>query len=212
MHDDMPLVGGERLNLVLYVVRAAGAVEELDEVGIDGVELEDVVVHKHERLAYGGAVGQGGVGEHGNLAAGGVLVAQADRGAHCLGKRGCRHGLAVAGERDDVGQHAGLAHLAQLGLKGSLELLGAHAALVGAALRVEAVLAVQAVERADLARRRHEVDAQRHSQATAVDGPVDGAWVQLRRHDGFLSLRDARLTRAAACMVAHARPRGPHVV
>ena len=191
---------------MFHVVGAAGAVEELDEVGVHGVELEDVVVHKHERLAYGGAVGHGGVGEHGNLAAGGVLVAQAHRGAHCLGERGRRRGFAVAGERDDVGQHAGLAHLAQLRLEGRLVFLGAHAALVRAALGVEAVLAVQAVERADLARRRHEVDAQRHSQATAVDGPVHRTGVQLRRHGGFLS------SMQTACMVAHARPRGPHVV
>ena len=159
LHDDVPLVGGERLNLVFHVVGAAGAVEELDEVGVHGVELEDVVVHKHERLAHGGAVGHGGVGEHGDLAAGGVLVAQAHRGAHCLGERGRRRGFAVAGERDDVGQHAGLAHLAQLRLEGRLVFLGTHAALMGAAFGVEAVLAVQAVERADLARRRHEVDA-----------------------------------------------------
>ena len=54
------------------------------------------------------------------------------------------------------------------------------------ALGVEAVFAVNAVERADLAAGRHHVDAERETKATAANGPKDGAGIQKRRHRHML--------------------------
>ena len=57
---------------------------------------------------------------------------------------------------------------------------------LGLSLGVEAVFAVNAVERADFAAGRHHVDAERETKATAANGPKDGAGIQKRRHRHML--------------------------
>ena len=167
----------ERLYLVLYIVGANGLVEQLDKCRIDRIELEDVVVDHHERIVHLGTVGARAVGKHGNLAVWGKLVAQRDGTGDGLRKLRRGGGLAVAGKRDHIGELALGCHLAQFGLE-RVEYHGSCVVrLMAGALGVETVLAVDAVERADLADRRHHVDTERKAQATAADGPKDRAGI-----------------------------------
>ena len=124
-----------------------------------------------------GTVGARAVGKHGNLGVWGQLIAKRDGAGDGLRKLRCGGGLAVAGKRDHIGQLTLSCHLVQLGLK-CVEHHGSGVVrLVTGALGVETVLAVDAVERANLATRRHHVDTERKAQATAADGPKDGAGI-----------------------------------
>ena len=167
----------ERLDLVLDVVGANGLVEQLDKCRVDGIELKNVVIDRHERVVHLGAVGARAVGEHGDLGVWGKLVAQRDSAGDGLRKLRCGGGLAVAGKRDYIGQLTFDCHLAQLCLE-RVEYHGSCVVrLMTGALGVEAVFAVNAVERADFAAGRHHVDAERETKATAANGPKDGAGI-----------------------------------
>lgn len=167
----------ERLDLVLDVVGANGLVEQLDKRRIDGIELKNVVVDHHERVVHLGAVGARAIGEHGDLGVWGKLVAQRDGAGDGLRKLRRGGGLAVAGKRDYIGELALGCHLAQLCLEHVEYHGGCVVRLMAGALGVEAVFAVNAVERADFAAGRHHVDAERETKATAANGPKDGAGI-----------------------------------
>ena len=93
------------------------------------------------------------------------------------GNSGAAVGLAVACEGDHIGELALSCHLAQLCLE-HVEYHGSCVVrLMAGALGVEAVFAVNAVERADFAAGRHHVDAERETKATAANGPKDGAGI-----------------------------------
>ena len=176
----------ERLDLVFDVVGANRLVEQLDKRRVDGIELKNVVVDHHERVVHLGAVGACAVGEHGDLGVWGKLVAQCDGAGDGPWKLRCGGGLAVACEGDYIGELALGCHLAQLCLE-RFEYHGSRVIrLMAGALGVEAVLAVDAVERADFAAGRHHVDAERETKATAANGPKDGAGIQKRRHRHML--------------------------
>ena len=105
-----------------------------------------------------------------------------DGAGNGLRKLRCGGGLAVACEGDYIGELALGCHLAQLCLE-RVEYHGSRVVrLMAGALGVEAVFAVNAVERADFAAGRHHVDAERETKATAANGPKDGAGIQKRRH------------------------------
>lgn len=186
LDNDAAVKARERLDLVLYIVGANGLVEQLDKSRVDRIELEDVVVDHHERIVYLGTVGARAVGKHGNLGVWGQLVAQRDGAGDGLRKLRCGGGLAVACEGDYIGELALGCHLAQLYLE-RVEYHGSCVVrLMAGALSVETVFAVNAVERADFAAGRHHVDAERKAQATAANGPKDGAGIQKRRHRHML--------------------------
>lgn len=177
LDNNVTVKARERLDLVLYIVGANGLVEQLDKCRIDRIELEDVVVDHHERIVHLGTVGVRTVGKHGNLGVWGQLVAKRDGTGDGLRKLRRGGGLAVAGKRDYIGQLTLDCHLVQLGLE-CIEHHGSRViGLVAGALGVETVLAVDAVERADLAARRHHVDTERKAQTAAADGPKDGAGI-----------------------------------
>lgn len=186
LDNDMTVKACERLDLVLYIVGANRLVEQLDKRRVDGIELEDVVVDHHERVVHLGAIGARTVGEHGDLGVWGKLVAQRYGAGDGLRKLRCGGGLAVACEGDHIGELALSCHLAQLCLE-RVEYHGSCVVrLMAGALGVEAVFAVNTVERADFAARRHHVDAERETKATAANGPKDGAGIQKRRHRHML--------------------------
>lgn len=186
LDNDMTVKACERLDLVLDVIGANGLVEQLDKRRVDGIELEDVVVDHHERVVYLGAVGARTVGEHGDFGVWGKLVAQRHGTGDDLRKLRCGGGLAVACEGYHIGELALGCHLAQLCLE-RVEYHGSCVVrLMAGALGVEAVFAVNTVERADFAARRHHVDAERETKATAANGPKDGAGIQKRRHRHML--------------------------
>lgn len=186
LDNDVTVKACERLDLVLDVIGANGLVEQLDKRRVDGIELKNVVVDHHERVVHLGAVGARAVGEHGDLGVWGKLVAQRDGAGNGLRKLRCGGGLAVACEGDHIGELTLGCHLAQLCLE-RVEYHGSRVIrLMAGALGVEAVLAVDAVERADFAAGRHHVDAERETKATAANGPKDGAGIQKRRHRHML--------------------------
>jgi hypothetical protein len=49
---------------------------------------------------------------------------------------------------------------------------------------VEAALTIDAIERADLAVGRHEVDAEGNAQTATVNGAEDGRWIDNCTHNG----------------------------
>ena len=182
----MAVKARERLNLVLHIVGANGLIEQLDTCRVDRIELEDVVIDHHERIVHLGTVGARAVGKHGNLGVWGKLVTQCDGPGDGLRKLRCGGGLAVACEGDHIGELALGCHPAQLCLE-RVEYHGSCVVrLVAGALGVEAVFAINAVERADFAAGRHHVDAERETKATAANGPKDGAGIQKRRHRHML--------------------------
>lgn len=186
LDNNVTVKASERLDLVLYIVGANGLVEQLDKCWIDRIELEDVVVDHHERVVHLGTVGARAVGKHGNLSVWGQLIAKCDGTGYGLRKLRCGGGLAVAGKRDHIGELALSCHLAQLCLE-RVEYHGSCVVrLMAGALGVEAVFAVNAVERADFAAGRHHVDAERETKTTAANGPKDGAGIQKRRHRHML--------------------------
>ena len=162
---------------MLDVVGANGLVEQLDKSRVDRIELEDVVVDHHERIVHSGLVSARAIGEHGDLGVRGQLVAKCDGAGDSLRKLRCGGGLAIAGEGDYIGQLALGCHLAQLGLECVEHPGGRVIRLMAGALGVKAVLAVDAVERADLARRRHHVDTERKAQAATAHRSKDGAGI-----------------------------------
>ena len=173
----MAVKARERLDLVLYIVGTNGLVEQLNKCRVDRIELEDVVVDHHERIVHLGTVGARAVGKHGNLGVWGQLVAKRDGTGDGLRKFRRGGGLAIAGKCDYIGQLTLDCHLVQLGFE-CVEHHGSGVIrLVAGALGVETVLAVDTVERANLAARRHHVDTERKAQATAADGPKDGAGI-----------------------------------
>lgn len=186
LDNDMTVKARERLDLVLHIVGANRLVEQLDKRRVDGIELKNVVVDHHERIVYLGTVGARAVGKHGNLGVWGKLVAQRDGTGDGLRKLRRGGGLAVACEGDHIGELAFSCHLVQLCLE-RVEYHGSCVVrLMAGALGVEAVFAVNAVERADFAAGRHHVDAERETKATAANGPKDGAGIQKRRHRHML--------------------------
>ena len=52
---------------------------------------------------------------------------------------------------------------------------------------IETAFAIDAVEGAYLTVGRKEIDAERNAEATAVDGPENGRWVDDRAHNGCKS-------------------------
>ena len=116
----------------------------------------------------------------------GQLIAQRDGAGNRLGKLRCGGGLAVSCEGDHIGELALGCHLAQLCLERVESLGSCVVRLVAGALGVEAVLAVDAVERADFAAGGHHVDTEREAKATTANGPKDGAGIQKRRHRHML--------------------------
>ena len=186
LDNDMTVKACERLDLVLDVVGANRLVEQLDKRRVDGIELKNVVVDHHERVVHLGAVGARAVGKHGDLGVWGKLVAQRDGAGDGLRKLRCGGGLAVACEGDHIGELALGCHLAQLCFERVEYHGGCVVRLMAGAFGVEAVFAVNAVERADFAAGRHHVDAERETKATAANGPKDGAGIQKRRHRHML--------------------------
>ena len=188
----------ERLDLVLYIVGANGLVEQLDKCRVDRIELEDVVVDHHERIVHLGTVGARVVGKHGNLGVWGQLVAKCDGTGDGLRKLRCGGGLAMPANVITSGSSPSIA-IVQLGLECIEHHAGRVIRLVAGALSVEAVLAVDAVERADFAARRHHVDTERKAQATAADGPKMG--LAFKNVDiGICSLGQLSLSIASAFM------------
>ena len=93
------------------VIGAVGMIHLADEVDVNGVELQDVVVHPHQGVVYGLTVNHRRVAQHGDLGLGTVLVAQADGVVDDFGEVGVARRFAVAGEGQHIGHLAVFLHL-----------------------------------------------------------------------------------------------------
>lgn len=183
LYDDVSVERLHALYRPCHVVSALRMVGQADVFCRDGVELQYVVVDEHQRVADRLPVNQRGVAQHTHLSLRAVAVAQGNGVGYNLREVRVARGLAVAGEGEDVGQAALMLHLLQLALQ-----CGGHGVARGkgqqrAVLLVEAALAVHAVEGAHLAVGRQEVDAQRQTQAAAVDRPEDGRGIDNGTHN-----------------------------
>ena len=127
---------------------------------VDGVELEDVVVYPHQRLAHRRAVDEGGVAEHAHFGPGAELIAQPERIVDDAREVGMAGGFAVARKGEHVGMYSLAMHLAQLGPQGRSHHRTGGMRAAREAVALVAALAIDAVESADLAVGRHKVDAQ----------------------------------------------------
>ena len=105
LYDLLDIVGG-----------LCGAVYAADIVGVDSVELEDVVVNFQQRLAHLLTSGKGGVAQHADFRIGAPFVAQTDGVVDNLGKMGVARGLAITGKGQHVGVLTVVVHLDELAL------------------------------------------------------------------------------------------------
>ena len=93
------------------VVGAVGMVHLADEVDVNGIELQDVVVHPHQGIVYGLTVNHRRVAQHRDLGLGTVLVAQADGVVDDFGEVGVARRLTIAGEGQHIGHLTVFLHL-----------------------------------------------------------------------------------------------------
>ena len=155
----MAAEGLHAVNNLTDVVGATGLVHLIYIYRVDGVELQDIVVHAHQGVVHLLTVDHGGIAQHGNLRLRTVAVAQADGVVDDCRKMRVTGRLAVAGEGQHIRQLALGRHL----LEFLLQLLGHQLAggtgQTGTMVFVQPALAIDAVERTDLTIGRHEVDA-----------------------------------------------------
>ena len=135
-----------------------------------GVDFEDGVVHAFERRGDGRHVHAGGVGEHRDLRGREIGIPQFEGVVDDAREFGIEGGLSVAREGDGIDPDAVQQARGQLVLQRGADFGCRGQDLVFEAVLVPAALAVDAVESAEFAPARQEVDAERGSQPAAVDG------------------------------------------
>lgn len=104
------------------------------------------------------------------LASGQYLSRSGDSVVDDSGKIRMSCGLSVARKGQDIGMNALRMHLLELRLETGCNLLTCGTPVLRAEILIETALAVDAVERADLAIRWHEIDSKRDAESAAVDG------------------------------------------
>ena len=189
LDDDVTMEGLEIVDNLTDIIVAYRAVNKADVVGIDGVELQDVVVNTHQGIVDLWAMSHRGIAEYADLCIRTVLVAQADGVVDNLGKVGVAGRLAIAGKGEYVGQLLVGNHLLQLLFQLLSYQLARRSGKGRAVVAIETALAVDAVETAHLAVGRLQVDAKRDAEATTMDRPEDGRWINDCTHSGCKSTK-----------------------
>ena len=174
LDDDMTVKGLETVDDQVDIVGAVGVVHLVYIYGINGVELQDVVIHLHEGIMYLRAVDHRAVAEYGDLRLRTVLVAQTDGVSDDLCKMGMTGGLAIAGKGEDIWQLTIGNHLLELGFKFPGYLLTGGEGERRTMVFIETTLAIDAVEGTDLTVGRQQVNAQGDAKATAMHGSKNG--------------------------------------
>ena len=130
------------------------------------------------------AVNHGRVGEHRDASLGAILVAQAEGVVDDFRKVRVTCRFAVACKSEYVGQLTIMLHLLQLLFQFGGHFLTCWQWQGRAVVFVEATLAIDAVERTDLAVGRQQVDAERDAKAAAVDRAENRRRIDDSTHNG----------------------------
>ena len=93
---------------------------------------------------------------------------------------GMRSRFTIAGKCQHIWQTPFTHHLNELLLQFFAHLFARRTMEAWPMVGIEATLAIDAIERANLAVGRHEIDAQRNSQTATVDRTEDGRWIDNR--------------------------------
>jgi len=184
LDDHVAMEGLEAVDDQIDIVGAVRMIYLINIGGIDSVEFQDVVIHLHEGIMYLLTVDHRGIAEYGDLSLRTVLVAQTDGVGDDLGEVGMTGRFAVACKGEDIGQLTVGHHLLEFGFQFLRHLLTGGEGERRTVVFIETTLAIDAVERTDLAVGWQQVDAQRDAETAAVDGAEDRRWIDNCTHNG----------------------------
>ena len=184
LDDHVAMKGLETVDDQIDIVSTVRMIYLINIGGIDSVEFQDVVIHLHEGIMYLLTVDHRGIAEYGDLSLRTVLVAQTDGVGDDLGEVGMTGRFAIACKSEDIGQLAVGHHLLEFGFQFLRHFLTGGEGERRTMVFIETTLAIDAVERTDLAVGWQQVDAQRDAETAAVDGAEDRRWIDNCTHNG----------------------------
>ena len=188
LNDDVAVETLESFDDLVHLIPFAfGTVHHINIGWVNGVELEDVVVHFHQRIVDLRTVDERGIGEHADLGIRKILVAQPDGVFNDFWEMRIGRGFTVAGEGEHVGMGAICFHVLQFGFDGIGYFFPCRHLLLGTVVGIETAFAIDAVEGADLSVGRKEIDAETDAETAAMDGPEDGRRIDNRAHNACKS-------------------------
>ena len=159
LHNDMPIESLECFDHLFNIIRIQRAIDELYIFQIDSVELEDIVIYKHESFADIGTRRQRGITQHTHLCFRTKTIAQRDGILYDTQKVGVGGRFSVTRKGKYIGHLSFHVHLLQTKFERTLHLLPCRAFGVSNAIFIEATFAVDTIERANLPIAWHQIDA-----------------------------------------------------
>ena len=169
LHDNVSAELAHVFNDFFHIIVSLRTVCAEDVFRVHGVELQNVVVHPHQRLSYFWLVDACGIAQHADFGLGTEAVSEPDCAVHSLGEARVHGGFAVSGKGEHIGHPAFCLHLFQRFLQRRFQLFNGGEGALGTAFRVEAAFAVDAVETADFSVCWKQVDAKGNAEPPALD-------------------------------------------
>ena len=166
----MPVEGLHPFNDLPHVIMPLRTVHPIDIFGVDGVQLQDVVIHPHQGVVHLRAMNHRRVAQHTHLRLRTIRVAQLNGVVYNLGKVRMTRRLAVASICQHIRQLPLSLHLLQFQHQPLRHLLACWHGKRRTMVLIESTLTVYAVKAAHLTVCRQQVDAQRYAQSTAMYG------------------------------------------
>ena len=182
LDDEMAVEGFQLFDDLLHVVCTRRTVDPTDIIGIHSVEFQDVVVNALQGSHHLRTVEHGRIAQHAHLGRREIAVAQGQRVIHDFRKMRVGGRFAVAGKSQHVRGRAVGFHVLQADFQCFAHLFAGRAAQVCTVVRIETAFTIDAIKRTHFTVSRHQIDAQGHSQSTAMYGTENGRRIDNRRH------------------------------
>ena len=151
--------GLEAVDDEMDIIGAVGMIYLINIGGINGVELQDVIIDLHQGIVYLGTVDHCAVAEYGDLCLWTILITQTDGVGDDLCEVRMTGGLTIAGKGEHIGQLPLCHHLLELGFELQSYLLTGGEWERRTVVLIEATFAIDTVEGTDLAVGWQQVDA-----------------------------------------------------
>ena len=176
----MTMIALQSLNDFTDIVMSSWGIHAPNVFRIDRVEFQNIVVHHKQGLPHTWFGGQRGIAQNAHTGLGAMAVAQLYGVFNDGFEIGMRRRFTIAGKSQHIWQTPFTHHLNELLLQFFAHLFARRTMEAWPMVGIEATLAIDAIERANLAVGRHEIDAQRNSQTATVDRTEDGRWIDNR--------------------------------
>lgn len=183
LDDAMALEEFEACDLLLDIVVPSRPVYSSDIIGVDCVELQDVVVEVQKRFANLRTAYLCGVREDAHLGGRAFPVANLPHFVDNLGEVRVKGRLSVPGKGQDVWNNPILLKFNEFAFQSPDHFFDGGQRVLCAAFFVQAAFAIDAVEAAHFTTFRQEIDAERNAQSTAVNGAENGGIVDDCAHN-----------------------------